>query len=362
MPCRGERLRLDSGTVMEVQSYLRAPSFNPVLLELPGPPAVSWYGLMYLCGFVFAYLFVQSHIRRGRVRLTSEQFSNILLFIFLGVIVGGRLGFTLFVHPSFYLRSPGQILAVWDGGMYFFGGLIAAMILPWLYLRKTDLNYLDVGDLIIITAPMGLAFGRWGNFMNGEFWGKPARVPWGMVFDTVPASEYLNTADPWVAEWAARIGMDVPRSGLVNMPRHPVQLYELILEGILLFFILLLFRNIGRPKPRGSVLSLFLLGYGLMRFWMEFYRHPVSHSALIAGSRWFTISMLFTLPMIIAGAAGLFLSFRKNIPNAIYTDARGGSGARAGAGAPRGASPRSTGAPKRRPGQPGRKSSGKNRR
>ena len=301
-----------------MKSYLTAPSFNPILLELPGPLAVSWYGMMYLCGFLFAYFFVRHHIRKKRIVMNADEFSNILALIFIGVLAGGRLGFCLFVHPSYYLRHPMEILAVWDGGMYFFGGLFAAMILPWIYLRKKELAYLDVADLIIIPAPMALGFGRWGNFINGEFWGKPTRVPWGMVFDTVPAGNRFEASIPWVAEWVEEIGMKVPSTGLVNLPRHPVQLYELLLEGIILFFILLLFRNIGKPKPRGSVLSLFLLGYGLMRFWIEFYRHPTSHSAVILGSSWFTISMLFTLPMIIAGTAGMILSFRKAIPNAIY--------------------------------------------
>lgn len=301
-----------------MQSYLTAPTFNPILLELPGPLAVSWYGMMYLCGFLFTYFFVKSHIRSRRIVMTSDEFSNILSLIFVGVLAGGRLGFCLFVHPSYYLRNPLEILAVWDGGMYFFGGLFAAMILPWIYIRKTKLSYLDVADLIIIPAPVALGFGRWGNFINGEFWGKPSHAPWAMVFDTVPASERFSAAEGWVAEWTTRIGMEIPASGLVNLPRHPVQLYELVLEGLILFFILLWFRNIGNAKPRGSVLSLFLLGYGLMRFWVEFYRHPTSHSALILDSSWFTISMLFTLPMILAGVLGLYLSFKRNIPNEIY--------------------------------------------
>ncbi len=301
-----------------MNSYLTAPIFNPILLDLPGPLAVSWYGMMYLCGFLFAYFFVKSHIKKRKIIMSTDEFSNILALIFIGVLAGGRLGFCLFVHPSYYLRHPLEILAVWDGGMYFFGGLFAAMFLPWIYTRKTRLKYLDVADLIIIPAPMALAFGRWGNFINGEFWGKPSRTPWAMVFDTVPMADRFDATESWVAEWIAEIGMKAPVSGLVNLPRHPVQLYELILEGIILFFILLLFRNIGKPKPRGSVLSLFLLGYGLMRFWIEFYRHPTSHSALILGSDWFTISMLFSLPMIMAGILGLILSFKRGIPNEIY--------------------------------------------
>ena len=300
-----------------MKSYLTAPQFNPILLELPGPLAVSWYGMMYLCGFLFAYFFVQRHIKRKQIIMSSDEFSNIIALIFLGVLAGGRLGFCLFVHPAYYLSNPLQILHVWDGGMYFFGGLIAAMFLPWLAIRKTDLNYLDVADLIIIPAPIGLAFGRFGNFINGEFWGKESQAPWAMVFSTVPKSDYFDSSVPWVSEWIAEIGMKVPPSGLVNLPRHPVQLYELILEGIILFFILLAFRNVGKPKPRGSILSLFLLCYGLMRFWMEFYRFPTSHSAIIAGN-WFTLSMLFSVPMVLAGALGLFVSFRKNVPNAVY--------------------------------------------
>jgi len=299
-------------------SYLTAPVFNPILLELPGPLAVSWYGTMYLCGFLFTYFFVKYHIRKQLVRMTNDEFSNILSLIFVGVLAGGRLGFCLFVQPAYYLRHPLEILAVWDGGMYFFGGLAAAMFLPWLYTRRIELKYMDVADLIIIPAPIALGFGRWGNFINGEFWGKPSHAPWAMVFDSVPMDRRFDASRTWVAEWAADIGMKVPPSGMVNLPRHPVQLYELLLEGIVLFFILLLFRNLGKPKPRGSVLSLFLLTYGMMRFWLEFYRNPVVHSALIMGSSWFTISMLFTLPMIIAGTAGLIWSFRKNLPNEIY--------------------------------------------
>ncbi|MCK5736127.1 MAG: prolipoprotein diacylglyceryl transferase [Spirochaetaceae bacterium] len=301
-----------------MNSYLTAPVFNPILLDLPGPSAISWYGMMYLGGFLFAWFFVKAHIKKQRIIMTNDEFANILVLIFVGVLAGGRLSFCLFIQPAYYLRNPLSILAVWDGGMYFFGGLFAAMFLPWLYTRKTKLNYLDVADLIIIPAPIALAFGRWGNFINGEFWGRPSHAPWAMVFDTVPMTDRFDAAQGWVDEWAAKIGMKVPVSGLVNLPRHPVQLYELVLEGIILFFILLLFRNLGRAKPRGSILSLFLLAYGLMRFWIEFYRNPVSHSGLIMGSPWFTISMLFSLPMILAGIAGLIWSFKQNLSNEIY--------------------------------------------
>jgi phosphatidylglycerol:prolipoprotein diacylglycerol transferase len=297
---------------------IQVPVFNPILLDLPGPLAVSWYGLTYLMGFVFAYVFVWDHIRRQRIVMTNDQFMEILIRIFIGVLVGGRLGFVLFVNPAYYFQNPLQIFAVWEGGMYFFGGFIMAVILPYFYIRKQDLNYFDLADFIIIPAPIGLAFGRLGNFINGEFWGRPSASPLAMVFDSVQRSNWLPVSDPLAREIIDETGMTVlAGQSMVNLPRHPVQLYELVLNGIVLYAILLLFRNIGRAKPRGSVASLFLLGYGVFRFWVEFYREPVSHSAIIAGD-WFTLSMLFAIPMIVLGAVGLIISYRKNQENLLY--------------------------------------------
>jgi phosphatidylglycerol:prolipoprotein diacylglycerol transferase len=297
---------------------IQVPVFNPILLDLPGPLAVSWSGLTYLMGFVFAYVFVWDHIRRQRIVMTNDQFMEILIRIFIGVLVGGRLGFVLFVNPAYYFQNPLQIFAVWEGGMYFFGGFIMAVILPYFYIRKQDLNYFDLADFIIIPAPIGLAFGRLGNFINGEFWGRPSASPLAMVFDSVQRSNWLPVSDPLAREIIEETGMTVlAGQSMVNLPRHPVQLYELVLNGIVLYAILLLFRNIGRAKPRGSVASLFLLGYGVFRFWVEFYREPVSHSAIIAGD-WFTLSMLFAIPMIVLGAVGLIISYRKNQENLLY--------------------------------------------
>lgn len=297
-----------------MKNYLSVPNFNPIIFDFPGPLAITWYSLMYLIGFLFIYQFVNYHIKKRKIVMTSNEFSSVLTMAFLGVIIGGRLGFVFFVHPAYYLRNPLEIFMIWEGGMYFFGGLILAMLLPLLYLRRTKLNYFDIADLLIIPVPIALAFGRWGNFMNGEFWGKPSRAPWAMVFDSVPNSERFSGTEDWVASWAAEIGMDSSR--LVNLPRHPVQLYELLFEGILLFIILLLFRS--NSRPRGSVLSMFFLIYGALRFWIEFYRHPTSHSALILGSDWFTLGMLFSIPMIICGALGLFFSFRFKVRNKLY--------------------------------------------
>ncbi len=301
-----------------MDQYIELPHFDPILIDIPGPPAVSWYGLMYLCGVVFVYLFVHLHIRSKKIDLEEDQFLEVLMLAFLGVIIGGRLGFCFFVEPAYYFQNPAQIFAVWDGGMYFFGGLILAMLLPVFYVRKIHKNYFDIADLVIIPAPMALGFGRVGNFINGEFWGKPSSAPWAMIFPTVPREKWFAPGSETVQNFADSTGIQLPAGQeLINLPRHPVQLYELVLEGVILFLLLLLFRNIGHSKPRGAILSMFLLLYGTFRFWIEFYREPVSHSAVIAGD-WFTISMLFSVPMVLLGAVGLWISYHYNQPNRLY--------------------------------------------
>ena len=297
---------------------LRVPVFNPVLINLPGPLAISWYGLMYLLGLLFIYIFVTSHIKRGKITLKRVHFIEILTRVFIGVLVGGRLGYVFFVDPANFLRNPLQIFAIWEGGMYFFGGFIAAIVIPLFYMKKHKLNFFDVADLIIIPVPMALAFGRLGNFINGEFWGKPSASPLAMVFDSVQMWDWFPVSTPWVQEIVDATGMSVTDGReLVNLPRHPVQLYELVLEGVLLYALLHLFRNIGPPKPRGSVFSLFLIAYGAFRFWIEFYRNPESHSRYLAGD-WFTLGMLFSIPMVLIGIFGLVFAYRKQQTNKLY--------------------------------------------
>ncbi len=296
--------------------YLNVPLFNPIIIDLPGPLALSWYGFMYFLGVVFVYVFVIDHIRRKKISLSKDQFGEILIRIFMGVLVGGRLGFVFFVNPAYYLRNPLQIFAIWEGGMYFFGGFLLAVLFPIPYARKQGMHPFDLADLVIIPVPIALACGRIGNFINGEFWGRVSASPLAMIFDSVPESAWLPTSEAWVREMAETAGIDTA-GGLVNLPRHPVQLYEFVLEGLVLYVILLLFRNVGREKPRGSVFSLFLLLYGLFRFWVEFYREPVSHSRFIGGD-WFTLGMFFTIPMILGGIAGLVLSYRRRQRNELY--------------------------------------------
>lgn len=309
----------------KMDNYLHLPKFSPILVDLPGPPAVSWYGLMYLLGVVFVYFFVHYHIRTRKIDLEDDQFLEILLRAFLGVIVGGRLGFCFFVEPGYYLRNPLEIFYVWDGGMYFFGGMLLAMLFPVFYIRRIGKNYFDLADLVVIPVPMALGFGRIGNFINGEFWGRPSAVPWAMVFPTVPKDKWFAPGSDELLSFLLKTRIKLPvgtgaiNTGPINLPRHPVQLYELVLEGVVLFLILLLFRNTGPSKPRGSVISLFLLLYGLFRFLIEFYREPVEHSAIIAGD-WFTISMLFSVPMILLGGFGLLYAYNRNLPNLLYEE------------------------------------------
>lgn len=296
--------------------HLRIPVFNSVIFSLPGGLAVSWYGVLYVVGGFIVYVFVLFHIKKQQVSLSSEQFMEVLTRSFVGVLVGGRLSFVFFVNPSYYLQNPLKIFAVWEGGMYFFGGFICAALFPWFYIRKQKINFIDLADLAIIPVPLALACGRLGNFINGSFWGKPSTSPLAMIFDVVPERSWFSVSEPWVQEMVDAAAL-TPVGGLVNLPRHPVQLYELVLEGILLFGILLLFRNVGPAKPRGSVFSFFMLGYGLFRFWIEFYREPMSHSRYIAGD-WFTLGMFFCIPMIIGGIVGMVLAYRKNQPNKLY--------------------------------------------
>lgn len=245
------------------------PQFDPVAIHL-GPFRIHWYGLMYLLGFmVFLWL--------GRKRLQTagqpgwdKQFLDDLLFYgVLGVIVGGRLGEVLFYQPGYYFSHPLKILAVWEGGMSFHGGLLGVLVSMALFARRRKLQWLALMDFIAPLVPPGLGFGRLGNFINGELWGRPTDLPWGMVFLQVD-----------------------------SLPRHPSQLYEFGLEGVALFALLWWYSS--KPRPVGAVSGMFLLGYGGFRFLCEFARHPDDG---IFGLMTFGISMgqWLSLPMILAG-------------------------------------------------------------
>lgn len=268
---------------------LQAPLIDPVALAL-GPLKIHWYGLMYLFGFAGAWWLMKRRASRPQSPLTVEQVGDLLFYAALGVVLGGRLGYVLFYNLPQYLSDPLSLLKVWQGGMSFHGGLLGVLLAMWLYARRLDLRFFQVTDFIAPVVPVGLFFGRIGNFINGELYGRVTDLPWAMVF---------------------------PAAG--PLPRHPSQLYEAVLEGLLLFAILWWYSS--RPRPLMAVSGLFLIGYGLFRFLVEFVRLPDAHIGYLAWG-WLTMGQLLTLPMI---ALGLFLMARAGAGKAT-AEAPGNSG------------------------------------
>ncbi len=244
------------------------PQFDPIALQL-GPIAIRWYGLMYLIAFAAVWVLGRWRIARGNALMTTRDLDDLLFYGILGVVLGGRLGYVLFYKPDYYLSHPLEILAVWEGGMAFHGGLLGVLLVLWLFARSKGWRFLEVGDFIAPLIPLGLAAGRLGNFINGELWGRPTSVPWAMVF---------------------------PQAG-DTLARHPSQLYQFALEGLLLFIVL--WRFSARPRPVGQISGLFLIGYGLCRFIAEFAREPDSFLGLLAVG--LSMGQWLSLPMILIG-------------------------------------------------------------
>lgn len=252
------------------------PTIDPVAISL-GPISVHWYGLMYLFGFTGAWLL--GRVRAARYGWTAEQVEDLLFYGAIGVILGGRLGYSLFYDFTNNIEHPLNILKIWQGGMSFHGGLLGVLIAFWLFSRKTGKSYFEISDFIAPMVPIGLFFGRIGNFINGELWGKVSDVPWAMVF---------------------------PHGG--PLPRHPSQLYEAGLEGLVLFVLLWLYSI--KPKPLGAVSGLFLLGYGVFRSIVELVRIPDQQYGYFAFD-WLTMGQILSLPMILLGVFILVVAYRR---------------------------------------------------
>ena len=247
------------------------PQFDPIAISL-GPIAIRWYGLMYLAGFALCFFLGRRRAARDPWRgLSPELIDDLLFFGVLGVVLGGRLGYVLFYKPLHYLSHPLEIFAVWQGGMAFHGGFLGVLAALWWVARRREIPWLRLTDFVAPLIPAGLAAGRLGNFINGELWGRPADVPWAMLF---------------------------AQGGPV--PRHPSQLYQFALEGLVLFALLWIYS--ARQRPAGAVSGAFLLGYGAFRFIAEYFREPDDFLGLLA----FGLSMgqWLSLPMI-AGGIGL---------------------------------------------------------
>lgn len=252
------------------------PQIDPVIFSL-GPLQVHWYGLMYAIGFLGGWGLAIVHAHRLKMGLSNNQVSDLIFYVALGVVIGGRIGYMLFYNLPGFLDHPWSIFELWKGGMSFHGGLLGVLLAVWLYGRRIKKPFMELVDFIAPLVPIGLGAGRIGNFINGELWGRVTTMPWGMVF---------------------------PNGG--PLPRHPSQLYEFLLEGVVLFLILWLYS--AKPRPRLAVSGLFAICYGTFRIFVEFFRQPDWQIGFIAG--WLTEGQLLSIPLVLVGIILLWYAYR----------------------------------------------------
>lgn len=247
---------------------LTFPYIDPVAFSL-GPVKVHWYGLMYLIGFVAAWLLAYWRTKHYKLDWTTEQISDLIFYAALGVILGGRIGYMLFYNTQELLHQPWALFKIWEGGMSFHGGLIGVIIAIWLFARRFNKKFWEVGDFVAPLVPVGLGAGRAGNFINGELWGRVTDVPWAMVYSHVD-----------------------------NQPRHPSELYEFGLEGIALFILVWCYAS--KPRATGRVAAVFLMGYAVCRLIAECFREPDPQLGYLAFN-WLTMGQLLSIPMLLLG-------------------------------------------------------------
>ncbi|MEX1032161.1 MAG: prolipoprotein diacylglyceryl transferase [Cellvibrionaceae bacterium] len=257
---------------------LSFPKIDPVAFSL-GPIKIHWYGIAYLCGFVSAWWVAVKRSKLKHAPVRKEQIEDLIVYGALGVILGGRFGYVFFYQFDVFLSDPLWLFKVWEGGMSFHGGLLGVTAAMWFYARKRRIHFLSLMDFVAPSVPPGLGFGRLGNFIGQELWGRETDVPWGMRF---------------------------PQDDL-GLIRHPSQLYEAALEGLLLFIVLYWFAS--KPRPRGAVGGLFLLLYGCFRFAVEFTREPDAHIQFDLFG-WVTRGQLLSVPMIIVGAVVIVWAYQ----------------------------------------------------
>jgi phosphatidylglycerol:prolipoprotein diacylglycerol transferase len=258
---------------------LQYPGFNPIAIEI-GPVKVHWYGIMYLIGFAAAWWLARMRAAKPRSTWKPNDVDDLIFYAMLGVILGGRVGYVLFYGIGFWAKDVWYPFKIWEGGMSFHGGLLGVIVAITLYAFRHHRNVADVYDFTVPLPTLGLFFGRIGNFINGELWGKPTTLPWGFNVN--------------------------------GQVRHPSQLYEALLEGLVLFFIVWWFSS--RPRPRLATSGVFLLGYGIARFFLEFVRLPDEHIGYLAGG-WLTMGQVLSFPMIITGIVFLLYAYRARTPS-----------------------------------------------
>jgi phosphatidylglycerol:prolipoprotein diacylglycerol transferase len=250
------------------EHFLQFPVIDPIIFSI-GPIALRWYGTMYLIGFVAAMFMANKAADNSKGLWTRDQVSDLLFYSFLGVILGGRVGYVLFYQFDYFIADPLYLLKIWEGGMSFHGGLLGVILAIFIFAKKTNKSFLTVGDFVAPLVPIGLGMGRLGNFINAELWGRQTDVPWAMVFPTDP----------------------------LGLPRHPSQLYEFFLEGVVLFIILYVICR--KPRSLGLAAGTFLIGYGVFRSIVEFFREPDAHLGLYFS--FISKGQILSIPMILIG-------------------------------------------------------------
>jgi phosphatidylglycerol:prolipoprotein diacylglycerol transferase len=265
------------------------PRIDPVLINI-GPLPIRWYALAYMAGLLAGWLYARHLVRNDRLwgatpRPAEDSIDDLLFYAAFGVILGGRIGYVLFYNPEYFFANPGKIIAVWEGGMAFHGGLAGAALGIWLFARRYRLPALSVADICATVVPIGILLGRLANFIKPELWGRPTDVPWAMVF---------------------------PGAGA--LPRHPSQLYEAALEGVLLLFILYLAVRMGALKRPGLATGIFGAGYGIARIACEFFREPDPQLGFLFGGA--TMGMLLSIPLILVGIWLIWLASRRSLREA----------------------------------------------
>jgi phosphatidylglycerol:prolipoprotein diacylglycerol transferase len=271
------------------------PVFNPVAIAI-GPIAIRWYALAYICGIVLGWLYARALLKNdklwgGPAPISLTQLDDFILWVTIGIILGGRIGYVLFYNPSFFIQHPAEIFILWKGGMSFHGGFMGCVAAVIWFALANRLPILSLGDITTAVAPIGLLLGRIANFVNSELWGRAADpdLPWAMIF---------------------------PNGG--PQPRHPSQLYEAGLEGVVLFTILAIMIRLGALKRPGLVLGSFIALYGLARITSEMFREPDEQLGFLWGP--LTMGMLLSVPMVVAGAIIIMQTLRREAPQPVKDD------------------------------------------
>lgn len=258
------------------EQFLQFPVIDPIIISI-GPVALRWYGMMYLVAFIAAMFLANKAADKSNGEWTREQVSDLLFYGFLGVVLGGRIGYVLFYQFDYFLAEPLYLFKIWTGGMSFHGGLLGVITAVYIFAKKTNKSFLAVGDFVVPLVPIGLGMGRLGNFINAELWGRQTDVPWAMVFPT----------------------------DALQVPRHPSQLYEFFLEGVVLFIILYFVTR--KPRSLGLASGTFLIGYGVFRSIIEFFREPDAHLGLYFS--FISKGQILSVPMILAGILIIYIGY-----------------------------------------------------